>query len=239
MDVAVIVGSAMEDLFRPSVSRVVRAGSKKVTVYSCDEHAPGFFFLPRHLRDHSVPPHRIDFESNLRALKALGVKKVIATSAVGSISAKLKVGGIGLVDQFIDLSKRHTTIFEDEPVHVDMTRPYDPGLQKALTRAARSMDARLEPGLVYVSVDGPRYETAAEIRMFALMGGDVVGMTGAPEAIVARELGIRYASVVVATNKAAGLQDRVSHDEVVSSMKKAKPTVKLLVLGALAEENGI
>ena len=88
---------------------------------------------------------------------------------------------------------------------------------------------RLTTGLVYVSVDGPRYETSAEIRMFGLLGGDVVGMTGGPEAVLANELGMGYASIVVATNWAAGMQDRVSHEEVVAMMDETAPRVKKLI----------
>lgn len=230
---AVITGSAMEDLFPAERRLTVGTPSGAVEVYRCGGEHADFYFLPRHLRDHSVPPHRIDFRANLQALKELGVERVIATSAVGSISGKLKIGGLGLLDQFIDFSSRRVTVFEEEPVHVDMTHPYDLQLQASILDSARALKVRVTPGLVYICVDGPRYETAAEIRMFAMMGGDVVGMTGATEAIVARELGIRYASIVVATNLAAGLQERVSHDQVVKAMRRAKPVVKRLVTRAL------
>jgi 5'-methylthioadenosine phosphorylase len=219
----------MEGLFKARRERRVRTKYGVVTVYLCSTGRTGFYFLPRHGRGHEVPPHRINFRANLLALDALGVQTVIATGAVGSVSKKLRVGEVGLVDQFIDMSKRHLTLFEARPVHTDMTRPYDSGLQEKLSRAASEEKIGLGRGLTYVSVDGPRYETAAEVRMFATLGGDVVGMTGAPEAIIANELGMRYASIVVATNWGASLQDRVSHDEVVALMAKSAARVEVLI----------
>jgi 5'-methylthioadenosine phosphorylase len=226
----------MEGLFAVSDERRVQTEYGVVTAYVCAAGKTRFFVIPRHGKDHTVPPHRINFKANVSALKKLGVSGVIATSAVGSISKKIGVGELGLLDQFIDQSKRHLTFFERRPVHVDMTRPYDALLQERLRRAARSLRIGLTPGLVYVCVDGPRYETAAEIRMFGLMGGDVVGMTGAPEAILCREAGLRYASVVVATNWAAGIQEKVSHEEVVSVMEEVGPRVKDLLEGAVVSK---
>jgi len=219
----------MESLFTVSGERRVETEFGVVTAYVCKAGDSRFFVIPRHGKDHSVPPHRINFKAYVQALKKLGVTDVVATSAVGSISKKIGIGELGLLGQFIDFSKRHLTFFEKKPVHVDMTYPYDASLQERLQVAARSLRIRLTPDLVYVCVDGPRYETAAEIRMFGIIGGDVVGMTGAPEAALSREAGLRYASVVVATNWGAGIQEKVSHEEVVSVMQKAGPRVKKLV----------
>jgi 5'-methylthioadenosine phosphorylase len=219
----------MDDLFPTREEMSVRTRFGRVALYRCKSGKREFLFLPRHGADHSVPPHRINFKANLQALKDAGVERVVATSAVGSITEKLPVGGLGVLDQFIDLSKRHLTYFDLRPVHVDMTRPYDSGLQLTIVESAAALRVRLATGLVYASVDGPRYETAAEIRMFGLLGADVVGMTGAPEAILANELGLRYASIVVGTNRAAGLQDRISHDEVVAIMSRTSPLIKGLL----------
>jgi len=225
----VIAGSGMEGLFSVKRKEQVRTRYGFATVFLCSTGRTEFFFLPRHGEGHEVPPHRINFKANLRALSALGVRSVIATGAVGSISRKLGVGEVGLLDQFIDASKRHVTYFDARPVHVDMTHPYDSGLKEKVARAASSARITLTRGLTYVSVDGPRYETAAEVRMFGMLGGDVVGMTGAPEAILANELGLRYASIVVATNWGAGMQERVSHEEVVALMARAATKLKRLI----------
>jgi 5'-methylthioadenosine phosphorylase len=223
----------MRDLFPSEEETRVRTRYGSVTLYRCAAGGNEFLFIPRHGADASIPPHRINFKATLQALKTAGVGRVIAASAVGSISGRLRVGEMGLLDQFIDLSKRHVTYFDERPVHVDMTRPYDPGLQKLILDAAVGLRVKLNVGLVYVSVDGPRYETAAEIRMFGLLGGDVVGMTGAPEAILANELGMRYASIVVATNWAAGMQEKVSHGEVEAMMGQFSPRIKKLIERAI------
>ncbi len=231
----VMTGSGMEDLFQTSERRSVKTDYGTIEVYLCSSGDARFVVIPRHGRDHSVPPHRINYKANVQAMKKLGVADVLATSAVGSISRKLPVGGLGLLDQFIDFSGRHLTYFERSPVHVDVTHPYDRTLQDRLQKSAGALHMKLVPGLVYVCVDGPRYETAAEIRMFGLLGGDVVGMTGASEAILSRELGLRYASVVVATNWGAGMQEKVSHEEVLSMMRRVKPRLKRLIERTVAQ----
>jgi 5'-methylthioadenosine phosphorylase len=223
----------MEGLFTSTQERRVKTDYGTVTAWLCTTGNSQFYALARHGRGHTVPPHRINFKANVQAMKVLGVSEVIATSAVGSISKKLAIGDLGVLDQFIDLCKRHVTFFERRPVHVDMTYPYDDALRERLIRSARSTSTNVTPGLVYVCVDGPRYETAAEIRMFGLLGGDVVGMTGAPEAILCREAGLRYASIVAATNWGAGIQEKVSHEEVVAVMESVGPRVKNIVEQAI------
>ena len=232
--VGVMTGSGMETMFPDAEEQLVETDYGSVRVYFASAGGHQLAVIPRHGTDHSVPPHAINFRANVRAMKKLGVEDLIGTSAVGSITRNLPVGKLGLVDQFIDFSKRHLTFFEDEAVHVDLTRPYDAGLQKRLKTAARALGLELAEGLVYVSVDGPRYETAAEIGMFAKLGGDVVGMTGAPEAVLSREAGLRYASVVVSTNWGAGIQEKVSHDEVVATMEKVRPQVRALLERSVA-----
>src|SRR5579864_7294392 len=160
----------MDDLFPIKDEKRIRTENGSVTTYLCMSGEREFLFLPRHGTDHSIPPHRINFKANLQALRVAGVRRVIATSAVGSISKKLPIGGVGLLDQFIDLSKRHVTFFDLKPVHVDMTHPYDTELRRLILRAASRIRLKMATGLVYVSVEGPRYETAAEIRMFGLLG---------------------------------------------------------------------
>jgi len=223
----------MEGLFEIKGERRVRTRYGGVTVHLSSTGRNEFFLLPRHGRSHEIPPHRINFKANLSALSSLGVRRVIATGAVGSISKKLRVGGMGLLDQFIDLSKRHLTFFDSRPEHVDMTHPYDAELQAKVARAAAEARIPLCRGLTYISVDGPRYETAAEIRMFGMMGADVVGMTGAPEAVLANELRLKYVSIVIATNLGAGIQRSVSHEEVIGLMSKAAPKVKTLIEGTI------
>jgi 5'-methylthioadenosine phosphorylase len=150
------------------------------------------------------------------------------------MNEELKVGGVGLVEQFIDFTKRRQeTFFEKEVVHTDMTNPYSWRLNQKIIAAGKKAGLDVRPGLVYVCAEGPRFETAAEIRMFRLIGGDVVGMTGVPEVVLANEKKMEYASVVIATNWAAGLQPKVSHEEVLKVMKKSGRKVKDLIESAI------
>ena len=228
--VGVIAGTGVAEHF--DLSKPIRVTTKygRSQVYG----AGGDYVLARHGPGHAVPPHMVNYRANLAALKKLGVRSVIATSAVGSMLPAFGVGELGLLDQFIDFTKgRDDTYFDGEVAHTDMTNPYSAKVNGALAKAAGEVGVKLRPGLVYVCAEGPRFETAAEIRMFRAMGGDVVGMTGVPEVVLARELGMEYSTVVVATNWAAGMQERVSHEEVVKAMKKAGPKVKGLIVAAV------
>lgn len=197
-------------------------------------HEGRAYILPRHGLAHRSPPHGINYRANIAALEQLGVRQVIATSAVGSMNQDFGVGEVGLVEQFIDFTKRrHETFFEREVVHTDMTYPYSRRLNHLLLDAGKRSGTGMTPGLVYVCAEGPRFETAAEIRMFRLLGGDVVGMTGVPEVVLANEKKIDYASLVIATNWAAGMQPKVSHEEVLRVMKRSGKKVKDLIETAI------
>ncbi len=195
-------------------------------------------FLTRHGAGHSIPPHLVNYRANIWALKEIGVEKVIATAAVGSLQKDLIPGDIVIVDQFLDFTKcRAQTFFEGNGtgvLHVDVTDPYCPGLREEIRQAAGRIQARLHNGGTYVCTEGPRYETPAEIRMFQSLGGDVVGMTSVPEVVLAREAGICYAVIATVTNYAAGISSKpLSHQEVVAAMDKAGGMLRSLILSVL------
>lgn len=180
-------------------------------------------FLPRHGAGHTVPPHLINYRANIWALKMLGVKSVIATSAVGSLNRAMKPGDLALLDQFLDFTKgRPVTFYEGGPagvVHVDYTEPYCPELRGIIAAAATGAGLDVHPAACYVCSEGPRYETPAEIKAFGILGGDLVGMTSVPEVVLAREAEMCYASIGLITNWAAGLGDgKLTHQEVVELM---------------------
>ena len=196
-------------------------------------------FLPRHGSGHSVPPHRINYRANIWALRQLGVRRCLATAASGSLAPHLPPGGLALLDQFLDFTRGRTGTFfdgEDGLVrHVDMTDPYCPELRRALVATAARQGVPLTPAATYVCTEGPRYETPAEIRAYQRLGGELVGMTGVPEVVLAREAGLCYASVAIATNWAAGLAGQpLSHTEVVTAMGEATGRVRGLLLGVVA-----
>ncbi len=189
-------------------------------------------FLPRHSRKHDIPPHKVNYRANIHGFKTLGAERVIAVSAVGGINKSMKPGDIVLLDQLIDFTKSRTNTFfdEDEVVHVDFTEPYCPEMREVFVRASRAGEIRLFEKGTYVCVEGPRLETSSEIRFFSSMKADVVGMTGMPEAVLARELEICYAAVSVITNYAAGIStEKLTTSEVVETMSRSTAVVKRLL----------
>ncbi|MGI6142363.1 MAG: S-methyl-5'-thioadenosine phosphorylase [bacterium] len=202
----------------------------------------GTAFLARHGHDHSVAPHRINYQANLWALKTLGIQRVLATAAVGSLRRELPPGHLVLVDQFIDFTKqRPLTFFEgqDSPVvHTDFTEPYCPELRRYLLESAPA-GCWLHNRGVYVCTEGPRFETPAEIRLFAQLGGDVVGMTGIPEVVLARELGLCYATIALVTNYGAGLSSQpLTHQEVLECQQANANNLRSLLQNTLPRLKG-
>ncbi|MGJ0486758.1 MAG: S-methyl-5'-thioinosine phosphorylase [Methylomicrobium sp.] len=173
-----------------------------------DLHGREVIFLARHGNPHSIPPHRINYRANLYGLKTLGVKQIIAVAAVGGITAEMGPAHIAVPDQIIDYTyDRKHTFFEDQddPVtHIDFTYPYSQNLRTGLITAAAKANIRVSPLGTYGCTQGPRLETTAEIRRMERDGCDLVGMTGMPEAALARELRIDYACLAVVANWAAG-----------------------------------
>ncbi len=181
-------------------------------------------FIARHGKNHSSPPHLINYRANIMALKLLGVDSILASAASGGLSEKLEVGDLVLLDQFMDFTKsRPSTFFaEGNVAHVDMTHPYCPSLRSHMIKTAKSGGIDLSPKGTYVCTEGPRLETMAEINSFKILGADLVGMTGYPEVALAREAEICYATVAVVTNMAAGISDQtISSKEILGVMAGA------------------
>jgi len=174
-------------------------------------HGREVVFLARHGLGHTIPPHRVNYRANIWALEQADAVNVIAIAAVGAINTSLAPAQIVFPDQIIDYTwSRGHTFFENglqRVVHIDFTEPYCPELRETLIRAARDAGIEAGAGATYGATQGPRLETAAEIRRMAADGCDVVGMTGMPEAALARELELCYATCAVVANMAAGLGD--------------------------------
>ncbi|HEX2796169.1 MAG TPA: S-methyl-5'-thioinosine phosphorylase [Immundisolibacter sp.] len=170
-------------------------------------------FLPRHGAAHSLPPHRINYRANLWALKQAGARAVLAVATVGSIPAHIPPGALVLPDQIVDYTHgREASFFDGDSVddagggveHIEFTEPYDAGLRGALRTAAADNGIALIDGATYAATQGPRLETRAEIDRLERDGCHIVGMTGMPEAALARELALSYACLAVVANRAAG-----------------------------------
>ena len=165
-------------------------------------------FLPRHGYGHTIPPHKINFRANLWALKEAGAKNVFAVAAVGGIRKDMVPSQLVVPDQIIDYTySRVCTYFEDglqHVTHIDFTHPYSEQLRKTIIKAAEVEKINIIDGACYGATQGPRLETTAEINRMERDGCDIVGMTGMPEAALARELELNYATCAVVANSAAG-----------------------------------
>ena len=205
-------------------------------------HGLRVVFLPRHGHSHAIPPHRINYRANLWVLKNVGVTHVIAVNAVGGIHSDYGPRVMGLPDQIIDYtSNREQSFFDgemNELRHVDFTWPYSKSLRLAIKKAAVKQGIDLVDGGTYGCSNGPRLETAAEIRKMASDGCDMVGMTGMPEAALARELELEYASIVLVVNWCAGLHDiEISMDDIKQVLEQGIGSIRQLILATFGEMN--
>jgi 5'-methylthioadenosine phosphorylase len=201
-------------------------------------------FLPRHGRGHRIPPHRINYRANVFALKALGAGQLVSVSAVGSLREEIRPGDMVLIDQFIDRTRqRPSTFFDDCGVvaHVGFGDPTDAALSEALRLSVLEVGGRLHVGGTYVCMEGPQFSTRAESLMYRSMGAHVIGMTNLPEAKLAREAELPYASLAMATDYDCwhDSEASVSVEAVIAVMNKnvgvAKSTLRALV-GRLPDE---
>lgn len=191
-------------------------------------------FLPRHGAGHTVPPHKINYRANIWCLKEAGAKNIIAVNAVGGIRADMQDGCMVIPEQIIDYTwSRSNTFFEGNQssvVHVDFTKPYCDSLRQNLLTGAGSAGLAIIDNGTYGATQGPRLETAAEINRMERDGCDIVGMTGMPEAVLARELEVCYACVALVVNRAAGRgEGEITMQEIEQNLKSGMDQVRLLL----------
>lgn len=196
-------------------------------------------FLPRHGKGHTVPPHLVNYRANIWALHKLGVKRILATTAAGTLNPKIRPGELALLTQFIDFTKnRSSTFYEGGKagvVHIDVAEPYCLELRQVLSKTAKGLGVKLHQGVTYACMEGPRFETAAEIKALKTLGCDMVGMTNVPECVLAREVEICYAAVGIATNYAAGISRvKLTHADVIEKMKGSVGHVQKIFLEAIS-----
>jgi 5'-methylthioinosine phosphorylase len=196
-------------------------------------------FLARHGYGHTLPPHQINYRANLWALRDQGIDEVASVASVGAIRTDLRPGRLVVPHQIIDYtSGRRNTFFEEgAPVtHIDFTEPYTESLRRRLLAAAAACGEDAADGAVYAATQGPRLETAAEVNRLERDGAHVIGMTGMPEAALARELGLGYATLAVVVNHAAGRGDSAGgirlksiEDALEDSMRRVRKVIEALV----------
>ena len=237
---AIIGGSGLTQLASLEVTRreVVRTPYGEPSgalTFGCVCNQP-VVFLARHGYGHTIPPHEVNYRANLWALKRAEAVGVVSIAAVGSIRADFGPGTLVVPDQIIDYTwGRASTYFDapDQPVrHVDFTLPYDAALRARLLAAAAAAGVILFDGSTYAATQGPRLETAAEIDRLERDGADVVGMTGMPEAVLARELDLPYAAINVVANYAAGRassETGISFDSIDVVLREAMTRVRSIL----------
>jgi 5'-methylthioinosine phosphorylase len=202
-----------------------------------DEKA--LLFLPRHASNHHIAPHLINYRANIWALHKVGVERIISVNAVGGIHPSFATGDLVLPHQLIDYTfGREFTFFDGlaGPLdHIDFSEPYSEDLRSRLLQASHVSDRNTHNFGVYACTQGPRLETAAEVQRLKRDGCDLVGMTSMPEAALARELNMEYASICMVVNPAAGLTDQaLSHEEISRESKKMAADIREIILSLVS-----
>ena len=195
-------------------------------------------FLPRHGYGHTIPPHKINYRANIWALRDAGVKNIIAVAAVGGIRADMVPTRLVVPDQLIDYTWGRTNTFFEEGLthvtHIDFTQPYSESLRQVLLQACQELSFEVATKATYAAMQGPRLETAAEIDKLERDGCDIVGMTGMPEAALARELEINYATFAVIANHAAGRsQEELTMERIEQHLKIGMERVRDVLAAVL------
>jgi 5'-methylthioinosine phosphorylase len=246
IDLAVIGGTGLyrladiEDAQRAEVETPWGAASAPVVTGRLG--ALRIAFLARHGEDHSIAPHRVNYRANLWALHALGARRVVGVNAVGGIRADMGPRALVVPDQLIDYTSGRISSYSDadgaEVRHIDFSEPYTTSLRGDLLAAAAQAGVPIVDGGCYGATQGPRLETRAEIARMRRDGCDLVGMTGMPEAALARELGVDYACLALVANWAAGCGDEaeISIDEIMANLETATAEVPKILAGMRGEE---
>jgi len=181
-------------------------------------------FLPRHGEQHQFPPHKVNYRANIWALKSIGIQDVIGVAAVGGLTEKMGPKVICVADQLIDYTYGREHTFHQEPgegvEHIDFTYPYNANLRQRLINTANAIGLSVETTGCYGATQGPRLETAAEVQRLIRDGNDLVGMTGMPEAALAKEAGMHYANISLVVNWGAGLTEaEITMDEIHANLE--------------------
>ncbi len=239
---AIIGGSGLYSLgedfdLRETAARNTPYGETSADVLLGQWQGNEVAFLPRHGPRHRVPPHRINYRANIQALHQLGVDRVIAVNAVGGISQNMSPLTLALPDQLVDYTSGREHSFFDgsdgQVRHIDFSWPYSAELRGILLEVALDLAQPLQASATYACTNGPRLETAAEIERLRRDGCDIVGMTGMPEAALARELEIEYASLALVVNWAAGVEPlAISMQQILANMEQGIGQIKKVLAAA-------
>lgn len=212
MKLGVIISSVMNihEFAGIEDTAMVQTSDRPVKLYYGKKNGKTVVFINRSSTTNDAP-HNVDYMANVEALKSSGVTHIISSAVSGSLKGNIREGDLVLLDQFLDFTKRSqfSRFASGDFAFVDFTDPYSDFLRGLFLQSAKELDAAVHPNGCYVGVDGPRFETRAEIKMYGLLGGDVIGMTNVQETILARESGISIASLAYISNMGAGMQEKI------------------------------
>ncbi|MEM5814728.1 MAG: S-methyl-5'-thioadenosine phosphorylase [Candidatus Aenigmatarchaeota archaeon] len=249
-EIAVIGGSGLYDTDMledaKEISAVTPFGAPSDAIIVGAYKGKRVAFLPRHGRGHKFPAHLVNYRANIWALKQLGVKRILASNACGSLQEHFRPGELVLVDQFIDRTKsRASSFYEgkaavhlrehglDRTCHISMADPFCHDLRFHLAKVAQQLNLPFHTAGTYVCIDGPRFSTRAESRLFRAWGGDVIGMTVFPECVLAREAGMCYAAVALVTDYDVWAERPVELNEVLRVMGENSAKARRLFAAAI------
>lgn len=223
IDVAVLGGVGFSS-YKELDKCPVKTPYGEVTAYITRIKEKNVAIIPRHAGKNHIPPHRINYRANIWAVQVLGAERIISTNSVGSMKGH-PVGSFVLLDDFVDFTRnRPSTFYDENTVHIDLSEPYCPEIRACFAKALEKRDIPYFEG-IYACTEGPRFETRAEIRMMSQFA-DVVGMTGVPEVILAKELDLCYSSLAIVTNQACGLtEEKLTADEVTEVVGKSQAAI--------------
>lgn len=217
-------------------------GSPSSTIGIVEIDGKKVAFLPRHGKNHEYPPHKIPYRANLWAMKKLGVERIIAPNACGSLQPNIKVGDFVVCDQFVDRTSGRIGTFYDGPIttHVGMAEPYCPELREIAIENLKKLGYPFHPKGTVVVIEGPRFSTISESKWFTSMGWDVINMTQYPEVVLARELEICFLNISVVTDYDVGLVssgsvEPVSHEMVIKIFNENLEKLKTLLINIVKE----
>lgn len=190
-------------------------------------------FIPRHGRTHQIPPHKINYQANIWAMKEIGVNVILAPSAVGSLKKEYKPGDIVLPDQFIDFTKKRNYTFYDGPrvCHISQAEPFCPELREIMIKGLEQLNYKVHPSGTYICIEGPRFSSKAESNYYrTLLKADIIGMTLIPECILAREMEMCYVSISTITDYDVWAETSVSSKEIIETLNRNISKITKLLL---------
>lgn len=230
MNIGILCGHPLPDLIQHHEKIYVETPYGTVPVFISALGSHDLFFIPRHGEESNLPPHKINYRANIQAFAASHVSCIFSVSTVGSMKKQIQPGDFVVPHDFLDMTKTRTqTFFDDARVHVDMTDPFCPSLRKLMLQSCqKNLKTGFHDSGVYLATEGPRLETAAEIKFFSARA-DIVGMTTVPEVVLAREKGICYVSLCLVCNMAAGLQHRLPADEIALVYTKKESVISKIL----------